>query len=189
MLQNQAQMLINEAKNLEHLNINTLGRLTALIGTTQQLLNSAQGMSFQLAQAQAMYAKLYPNSYDAGASSAQMDADQLARWLNSLLAQGTAIQLHAQASQNFMQDQAILSDLVNSSQGADGILQAAQSTNQLLALQARQSIQAQQLQIADGRAAALERARAVAAEARSRTLRTQFMQGPAYTPAPVTLFH
>lgn len=187
-LQNEAQMLINEAKNLEHLNLNTLNRLTALLATTQQLLNTAQGMTFQLAQAQATFLRLYPNAYAPGTAPAQMDADSLERWADSRLALDTAIQMQAQVSQNFAQDQGILSDLIRSSQNADGILQAAQSTNQLLALQARQGIQSQQLQIADGRAAALERARAVASEARARALRAQFMQGTAYTPAPINLF-
>src|SRR6185437_4906992 len=109
---------------------------------------------------QATFLRLYPNAYAPGTAPAQLDADQLERWSDSRLALDTAIQMQAQASQNFAQDQGILSDLVSSSQNADGILQAAQSTNQLLALQARQGIQAQQLQIADGRAAALERARA-----------------------------
>jgi len=189
MLQNEAQMLINEAKNLEHINVNSLNRLLALIATTQQLLNNAQGMSFQLAQAQATFLRLYPNAYGPGVTPAQMDADALERWANARFALDTAVQIQAQASQNVAHDQGILSDLIASSQAAEGILQATQSTNQLLALQTRQSIQAQQLQMADGRAAALERARAVAAEARSRALRTQFMQGTAYTPNPVDLYH
>jgi len=189
MLQNQAQMLINEAKNLEHIDVNSLNHLLALIGTTQQLLNNAQGMSFQLAQAQATFLRLYPNAYDAGTTPAQMDADALERWANSRFALDTAVQMQAQASQNIAHDQGILSDLIGSSQAAEGILQAAQSTNQLLALQTRQSIQAQQLQMAGGRAAALERARAIAGEARSRALRTQFMQGTAYTPNPINVFH
>jgi len=189
MLQNQAQQLINEAKNLERIDVNSLNRLLALIATTQQLLNNAQGMSFQLAQAQATFLRLYPNAYGAGTTPAQMDADALERWANARFALDTAVQMQAQASQNVAHDQAVLSDLIGASQAAEGILQAAQSTNQLLALQTRQSIQAQQLQMADGRATALERARAVAAEARSRALRTQFMQGTAYTPSPINVFH
>jgi P-type conjugative transfer protein TrbJ len=187
-LENEAQMLINEALNLKHLDLNTLNRLLQIVATTQRLLNQAQGMTFQLAQAQADYLRLYPNAYPDGTSSAQLSADSLERWSNSRFALDTAVQVQAQSSQNFDADQTVLSSLISASQGAQGALQAAQTTNQLLALQARQSIQSQQLEIAEGRAAALEQARAVAAEARSRTLRTQFMQGTAYTPKPISLF-
>jgi type IV secretion system protein TrbJ len=187
-LQNEAQMLINEAKNLEHLNLNSLNRLTALLATTQQLLNTAQGMTFQVVQAAATFERFYPTDYGAGTTAAQMDADALQRWANSRFALNTAVQLQAQVSQNMAPDQALLSDLVNSSQNADGILQAAQSTNQLIALQVREAMQLQQLEAAQGRATALEHARAVAAEARSRTLRGHFMQGTAYTPTPIQPF-
>jgi P-type conjugative transfer protein TrbJ len=187
-LENEAQMLFNEALNLKHLDLNTLNRLLQIVATTQNLLNQAQGMTFQLAQAQANFARLYPNAYPDGATSAQLSADSLERWSNSRFALNTAIQVQAQSSQNFAADQTVLSNLIAASQGADGILQAAQATNQLLALQARQSIQSQQLEMAQGRAASLELARGVAAEARSRTLRTQFMQGTAYTPTPINLF-
>jgi len=188
-LENEAQMLINEARNLEHLDLNTLNRLLQIVATTQNLLNQAQGMTFRLAQAQAAFLRLYPNAYPDGVTSAQLSADSLERWSNSRFALDTAIQVQAQSSQNFADDQAVLSNLIGASQSAEGALQAAQATNQLLALQARQSLQGQQLEIAQNRAAALELARAVAAEARSRTLRTQFMQGTAYTPSPINLFH
>lgn len=53
----------------------------------------------------------------------------------------------------------MLTDLINRSQEAVGALQAAQATNQLLALQARQMIQAQQLALSQDRAEALEHGR------------------------------
>lgn len=187
-LENEAQMLLNEARNLEHLDLNTLNRLLQIIATAQNLLNQAQGMTFKVAQAQANFLRLYPNAYPNGASSAQLSADSLERWSNSRFALDTAVQIQAQSSQNIAEDQAVLSNLIGASQGADGALQAAQATNQLLALQTRQLIQSQQLEIAHSRAADLELARTVAAEARSRTLRTQFMQETAYTPTPINLF-
>src|SRR5262249_17129663 len=151
----------------EHLDLNTLNRLLQIIATTQTLLNQAQGMTFRLVQAQQNFVRLYPNAYPEGATAAQLSADSLERWSNSRFALDTAIQVQAQSAENFAADQVVLSSLIQASQGADGALQAAQATNQLLALQARQSIQSQQLELAQSRAAALELARAVAAEARS----------------------
>ena len=57
------------------------------------------------------------------------------------------------------------------------------ATNQLLALQAKQSIQAQQLQITQDRAASLELARQAAATERAREVRRRFLgTGTPYTP-------
>lgn len=78
---------------------------------------------------------------------------------------------------------------MNRTQSAVGALQATQATNQLLALQARQSIQAQQLQITQDRAAALEQARQVAVQERAREVRRRFMgAGTPYTPAAVNFY-
>ena len=187
-IQNEIQQLENEAKNLEHLNFNSLASLQAILATTQRLLGQTQGIAFTLAQAQATFARLYPSSY-ANASGAQMAADAQARWVNSHEAYRTAVQMQAQASDNFPQDQVVLANLVGSSQAADGALQALQAGNQLLALQAKQLIQAQQIAVAQDRAVAIEQARAVEAQERSRVMRLGFMtEQTVYGPAPVQIF-
>lgn len=187
-IQNEIQQLENEAKNLEHLNFNSLGNLQAILATTQRLLNQSQGIAFTLAQAQATFTKLYPNAYN-GTSSDQMVADAQARWTNSHEALRTAVQMQAQANENFPQDQAVLANLVASSQAADGALQAMQAGNQLLALQAKQLIQAQQIAVAQDRAVAIEQARAVEAQERSRVMRLGFMtEQTIYGPVPVQIF-
>lgn len=91
--------------------------------------------------------------------------------------------------QNFTADEKALTNLVNHSQSAVGALQATQATNQLLALQARQSIQAQQLQITQDRATALEQARIIAVQERAREVRRRFMgTGTPYTPHAVDFY-
>lgn len=83
----------------------------------------------------------------------------------------------------------MLSDLVAQSQSAVGALQATQATNQLLALQAKQSIQQQQLQIAQDWAIALDRARQAAEAARAQEVRRRFFSDHArYTPQPVRFY-
>lgn len=187
-IENEIQQLENEAKNLEHLNFNSLGSLLAILATTQQLLNQTQGIAFTLAQAQATYARLYPNSY-ANASGNQMIADAQARWTNSHEALRTAVQMQSQASANFSQDESVLANVVGSSQAADGALQALQAGNQLLALQAKQLIQAQQIAVAQDRAVAVEQARAVEAQERSRVMRLGFMTDQTdYGPQPIQVF-
>ena len=118
-----------------------------------------------------------------------MAGDARQRWRNSLEALRTATQVQSQAMQNFASDERALTDLVNRSQSATGALQAMQATNQLLALQSRQAIQAQQLQITQDRAAALEQARQVAVQERAREVRRRFMSsGTPYTPHTVNFY-
>ena len=188
-LQNEAQMLMNEAKNLAGLNFSDLNQLLTSLSRTGQLIQQAQGLSFNLAQMETQFAHLYPTGYTASTSGSQMSADAHTRWQNSLEALRTATQLQSQAVQNFSSDQQVLTDLVNGSQSAAGALQAAQATNQLLALQSRQAMQAQQLQITQERAAALEQARQVAVQERALEVRRRFQgSGTPYTPYAVDFY-
>ena len=188
-LQNEAQMLMNESRNLQGLNFSTLSRLQATLATTQSLLNQAQGLSFQLAGVQQDYLRLYPDSYPPSATWSQINADSLSRWAYSRYAFSTTLSMQAQADQNFAADESVLSDLVGQSQSAVGALQASQATNQLLGLLARQTIQAQQISIAQDRANALESARSVEADERARELRQRFMtSATTYTAQPIRGF-
>ena len=188
-LQNEAQMLMNEAKNLAGLNFSDLNQLLTSLSRTGQLIQQAQGLSFNLTQMETQFARLYPTAYTASTSGSQMSADAHTRWQNSLEALRTAAQLQSQAVQNFSSDQQVLTDLVNGSQSAAGALQAAQATNQLLALQSRQAMQAQQLQITQERAAALEQARQVAVQERALEVRRRFQgSGTPYTPYAVDFY-
>ncbi len=188
-LQNQAQMLVNDARNLAGLDFSALARLRATLAETQQLLDEARGIAFDVERAQREFSRLYPERYDAAVTGDQLGVDALERWESSLEALRTAVRLQAQVVEHVADDETVLFELVQQSQSAGGALQAAQATNQLLALQSRQLIQSQQLQAAQGRATALEQARTVAAEARAREQRRRFMtERTPYTGEPVRLF-
>ena len=188
-LQNEAQMLMNEGKNLRGLNFSALAQLRATLSTTNQLIQQGQGLAFNVSQMEAQFTQLYPDTYSASTTGSQMATDARTRWHNSLEALRTATQVQSQAVQNFDSDEQTLTDLVNSSQSAEGALQATQATNQLLALQSRQAIQAQQLQITQDRAVALEQARQVAVQERAREVRRRFQgDGTAYTPYTVNFY-
>lgn len=185
-LQNEAQMLIHQARNLESLDFNAWQRLRSTLATTERLFAEAHGLAYEVTRMQEQFERLYPEAYSAATSHDQLNADHRARWVNSREALATAMEMHAQVRQNFQADESVLSDLIAGSQGAVGALQATQAGNQMLALQIRQLMQAQQLQIAEGRATALEQARLVAAEERSRELRRRFMSRETrYTPESV----
>ena len=188
-LQNEAQMLMNQARNLTGLDFSALAELRAALSATNQLIQQAQGLAFNVSQMESDFRRLYPESYSAAISGSQMALDARTRWRNSLEALRTATKVQSQAVQNFAADERTLADLVNRSQSAVGALQAMQATNQLLALQSRQSMQAQQLQITQDRAAALEQARQVAVHERAREVRRRFQgEGTPYTPAAVNFY-
>jgi len=188
-LQNEAQMLLNQARNLTSLDFSVLNDLRATLSATNRLIQQAQGLAYNVSHMESEFRRLYPASYSASTTGTQMAQDARSRWLNSLEALRTATQVQSQAVQNFAADERTLSDLVNRSQSATGALQAMQATNQLLALQSRQAIQAQQLQITQDRAEALEQARQVAVQERAREVRRRFLgEGTTYTPASVDFY-
>ena len=188
-LQNEAQSLMNEARNLASLPFNVVNRLRANLDTTRQLIAQARGLAFDIQNMDQQFAQLYPERYAASVSGNQMFQDAHQRWQNTLQGLQTAMRMQAQVSQNLSQDEGVLADLVDRSQSATGALQAMQATNQLLALQAKQSIQTQQLQLTQGRAASLELARQAAAVERGREVTRRFLGvGTAYTPQSVNFY-
>ncbi len=188
-LQNEAQSLINQGRNLASLPFNVVNRLRSTLASTQQLITQAQGLAFQVQNMDQQFASLYPAQYAANVSGNQMVQDAHQRWQNTLNGLQTAMEMQAQVSQNVTDDQGVLTDLVGQSQSATGALQAMQATNQLLALQAKQSIQAQQLQLTQGRAVSLELARQAAAAERGRAVTQRFLgTGTAYTPQLVNFY-
>lgn len=189
-LQNEAQMLINDTRNLTSLPFNVVNRLRSTLATTERLIAEAQGLAYDVTSIDREFARLYPERYAAAVSGNQMYEDARARWTNTLNGLHTAMRMQAQVSQNLNEDESVLTDLVGQSQSATGALQAMQATNQLLALQAKQSIQAQQLQLTQDRAASLELARQAAAVERGREITRRFLgTGTAYTAQNVSFYN
>jgi len=80
-------------------------------------------------------------------------------------------------------DTQALADIVARSQGAEGSLQAAQATNQLLALTAKQQFQLQQMMAAQFRSESQEQARRATQALEARAATRKFLgSGSAYTP-------
>jgi P-type conjugative transfer protein TrbJ len=189
MLQNQAQMLLNGAKNLTNLNFSALAQLKANLARTQALIAQAKGLAFDIATLDQKFKQLYPTGYAAGTTGAVLASDAQSRWTASLEALRTTMQVQAQVSDQITADQGTLSDVSTRSASAVGVLQAVQATNELLALQAKQAMQSQQLALAQDRAAASEAARGLAADARAQAVRSQFAGTPStYAPLPVKAF-
>ena len=188
-LTNEATMLVNDARNLATLPFNIVGQLKQTLALTNQLIAQAQGVGFQPYWTNYQFGRFYPPGYASSVTGFNMSADSYQRWINSWLSLNTTAAMQSQAAQNLASDENALSTLVNESQGAIGIVQATQATNQLLALQARQAIQGHQLRLTQDRTATLEFARTVVAEARAREVRRRFEgSGARYTAQPVNFY-
>lgn len=188
-LQNEAQMLGNERRQLTSLDFSALADLRNRLAQTQRWLNQPGGLPLSVGDIDNRFAELYPSLYGSGVSFSRMTADASNRRENARRAIQTALRLQAQAAQNMDGDESTLTALVVRSQGAIGQLQAAQTTNQLLALQARQAMQEQQLRIAQDRATAAEQARLLTAAVQGQEIQRRFMgTGTHYTPATVSFY-
>ena len=189
-LQNEGQMLVNQGRNLATLNFDSINRLRATLAATTRLVDEARGLTFDVSRMDADFSRLYPEQYGTAVTRDQMVQDARERWTQSLESLRTTMRVQAQAVQSLRDDEGVLTDIVAQSQSAVGALQAQQATNQLLALQAKQAIQQQQLQIAQDRAIALDEAQTAADEAQAREIRRRFRgngQGQ-YTPQSVTFY-
>jgi P-type conjugative transfer protein TrbJ len=189
-LQNQAQSLLNQARNLTSLNFSALNDLKQTMAQTQALIDQAKGLTFNMTQAEQTFARLYPQQYAATTGSVQLAADARERWTNSLSAFETTLKVQNQLADNLKGDDQTLSNLVTASQSSVGLLQAIQATNQLLALQAKQTIDAGRMKLSQDRAVAIEQARTLAEDERSRQVRSKF-QGSgttSYAPEPIHIF-
>ena len=170
-LENQAQLLINGARNLTSLPTSVVGQLTSKINEINSLIVQAQGISFDVQKTQSAFERLYPRQYTAAVASDKMVQDATARWDNTYQGLKQALLTQATIASALEQDGQTLRTLMTNSSGAVGSLQAQQSGNELLALQVKQSLQAQALVATQARADAL---RAVEQQASAEAARERF---------------
>ncbi len=189
-LQNEAQMLINQARNLTSLPYSSLQQLTSTMQRTQQLISQAQGVVYNVGNIQSQFQSLYPHGYTGATSSGQLIANAQARWQNTLSGFQDALKTGATVVGNLGSTQTQLSALVSSSQGATGALQAMQAGNQLLALQSQQLADLTALLAAQGRALSLQGAQTASGQAQAQEQLQRFLTpSTGYQPTAITMFH
>ena len=188
-LQNEAQMLINQAKNLASLPYNALQQLQQNVQRTQQLLQQAQGVAFNVQQIDQMFSQKYGNVSMSG-SNQQLVANARDRWKNTVGGLQDAMRVQAGVVGNIDANRTQMSALVSQSQGATGALQAAQAGNQILALQSQQLSDLVALLASNGRATALTEADRAAAAEQGREQRRRFLTpGSGYQPGNAQMFN
>ncbi|HDZ74520.1 MAG TPA: P-type conjugative transfer protein TrbJ [Aurantimonas coralicida] len=187
-LQNEAQELINQARNLASLPTSSLQQLQQSVQRTQALLSEAQNIAFDVGDVD----RAFQTTYDeATISTADQDLIAAARerWRNTLSGLRDALRVQAGVVGNIDRTQAEMSALVEASQGAVGALQATQAGNQLLALQAQQLADLTAVVAANGRADALSAAEQTAAAEQGREQRRRFLTpGAGYQPGNARMF-
>jgi P-type conjugative transfer protein TrbJ len=182
-LQNEATSLLNQARNLASLPYSSLAQLQQSIGQTQQLLGQAQRIAYDVTSIDQAFSRSYPQNYSGSTASPQLLADAQARWQNSLAGFQDAMRVQAGVVGNLDRTRSEIDALVSSSQSATGALQAAQSGNQLVALQTNQLADLTAVMASIARAQSLEGARAAASQAQAREQLQRFLDyGPGYQP-------
>ena len=148
-----------------------------------QLIGQAQGVSFRVDGLDQQFNRLFPQRFGQALST---DAQVIAardRLDTAMAAYRQTMTVQAQVIENVASDAQALGSIVAKSQGAEGALQAAQATNQLLALTAKQQFQLQQMMAAQFRSEALEQARRLQESEQARGATRRFLgTGKAYTP-------
>ena len=189
-LQNQALSLVNQARNLASLPYSSLAELQQSIVQTQQLLGQTQRIAYDVQSIDQAFSRSYPQSYAASTTSRQLLAKAQARWRISLAGFQDALRVQAGVVQNLDRTRTQVSNLVSSSQSATGALQAAQSGNQLIALETSQLADLTAVMTSIARARSLESAREISGQAQARQQLKRFLDyGTGYQAQPVQMFH
>lgn len=173
-LQNEAQMLIGQAKNLAGLPYSSVRRVQAQVQRTQQLLAQTKRIAYDV--------RSIDDAFKGAYSTGELTANDKAlirrareRWSNSVDALQDALKVQSSIVQGVEVTRSEMEELVSRSQSAEGALQAAQAGNQLLALQAKQLAELSALMAAQGRAEALEAADRAATREEARARFRRFM--------------
>lgn len=188
-LQNEAQMLINQARNLASLPYSSLQQLQQSVSRTQQLLSQAQNIAYNVQAIDQAFQTQYAN-VSMSASDAQLVSDAKTRWQNTVGGLQDAMRVQATVVGNIDTNRTEMSSLVGASQSATGALQATQAGNQLLALQAQQLSDLTAVVAANGRAQALQSAEQAAAAEQGREQRRRFLTpGSGYQAGSAQMFY
>ena len=182
-LQNEAQMLVNQGKNLSRVDFPQLDAIKAKLAEIDGLMGRATNIDFRVDELDTKFAKLFPQDFNAALTTDARVRDARSRLDVSMAAFRQTMTVQAGVVENIHDDVEVLSQIVARSQGAEGSLQVSQATNQLLALTAKQQFQLQQMMAAQFRSEATEQARQATQAAEARAATKKFLgSGSAYTP-------
>jgi len=165
-LRNEANMLINQAKHLQKLDINTVNELNRILGEIAYLNAQAENVAYQVNRTKQIVKEQYPETYESF-SDDELVVRAEHQWKISQQAYADSMVMQSKMVESLEEDRGLLSEAMNKSHGAVGELQATQSTNLLVALLIKQNMQMQQMMITQYRADSIDSARRIAIEKES----------------------
>lgn len=182
-LQNEAEVLVNMAKNLSRIDFPQLSELQRKLRQIDLLMNQARLIDFRLDELDAKFRALFPEEYDRALGTDRRVIEARRRLDAGMEGFRHAMEVQAQVVGNIRDDAEALSAIIARSQDAEGSLQAQQATNQLLALAAKQQFQLQQMMASQFRSDAVEQARRMQESREARAATKRFIgDGKAWTP-------
>jgi len=176
-LQNEARMLVGQAKDLSRLDFNAQSELLRILDDISRLNQEAESVAYNVGHTREILSQEFPEDYS------QLSKEEVAvkaetQWRLAREGYHSAMIMQSGLVQSLSQDRQTLDRLLTESQSASGNLSATQSTNQLLALLIKQNMAWQQMMVAGQRAGALSEARLLAIEQESRAKRKRFVGEP-----------
>ncbi len=184
-LQNEATMILNQAKNLTRIDFPELAALRDTMTQIDRLMGQARGIEYRVSNVDQQFRSLFPQDLSAALRTNQQVVAAKDRLDNVMASYRQTMGVQAQVVTSVTQDAANLQAIVAKSQGAEGALAAQQATNQLLALSAKQQFQLQQMMAAQYRSQSMEAAQRAQATIDARAATKRFIgSGRAYTPQP-----
>ncbi len=182
-LQNEAQGLANQQKHLSKIDFPQMAALQQRLQQIDRLMGQAQGIDFRVDGLEEQFRAAFPANFEHLARRDSRIAAAKQRLDAAMTAFRQTMGVQSGIVGNVREDAEALKAIVEKSQGAEGSLQAAQATNQLLAIAAKQQFQIQQLMAAQFREQTLERARRGQIEREARESARRFLgDGKAWTP-------
>ena len=176
-LRNEASMLINQGKHLAKLDLNSVNDLNRILDEIAYLNSQAENVAYDVNRTRQLIREHFPETYE-GMTEDELVIQAEEQFQMSERAHSEALIMQSKMVESLQEDRALLGQLMNKSHNSVGELQATQSTNQLMGLLVKQSMQAQQMQVTQARAASLESTRQLALEKESRARMKLFMGDP-----------
>ncbi|MGB6229469.1 MAG: hypothetical protein WBF53_05015 [Litorimonas sp.] len=170
----QAEMLRNQARQLIRQGLYVGPEMDRVLADLNRLTHEARGLTYRIDQIEAAFEHHFPEEFAAFSVTEQAqiaDAQQDA----AAMAFRDSIRLQAHVMDAVQRDQRQLQRLLDASQASDGNLAVMQAGNQLTALSAKQTMQLQQVMVAQYRADAIERSRVLYVEQAADARHAAFM--------------
>jgi len=173
-LQNEARMLVGQARDLASLDFNAQAELLRILDEITRLNQEAESVAYEVHETRQILKDEFPEDYSS-LSKEEVTLKAETQWKMAREGYHSAMIMQSGLVQSLATDRQTLDQLITESQAATGNLSATQSTNQLLALLIKQNMAWQQMMVAGERADALSEARLLAIEQESRQKRERFV--------------